>query len=395
MSKHIISSNTSQPLIIKGSGNTWVIDTSALIVTGQVFHETALSEVKGAHGNTIVVNGAVIGGAEGDDDGIVLGGRDTRLIVGDLGVVQGQMGIQANGRHQSITNHGDITVGGVGIFAELGGKIINDGTINAGTGIWSNSGLVKIVNRPGAEILCGDTDTAINVQGEGGAGRIINHGTIEAYYYAVNGGELADVITNRGVMKGTISLGSGNDVFDNRGGSVDHVISTDSGNDILITDDASVSISESENGGRDMVKSTVGYILNAHVEDLVLIGKAAGGATGNELNNHLDGNSAFNVIQGLAGKDRLDGHKGNDVLFGGTEVDVFVFGKSYGDDTIADFVAGLDRIDLRGSQMISSFADFKAHAIDTGADITLHAGKDSLRIQGIDLADLHGSDFIF
>jgi Ca2+-binding RTX toxin-like protein len=394
VSKHVITTNTSQPLVIKGSGNTWVIDTSASIITSQVFHETALSEAQGAHGNTIVVNGAVIGGADGDDDGIILGGRGTHLIVGELGVVQGSMGIHADGRHQSINNHGAITVGWVGIFAEHGGSIINDGSIAAGTGIWSNSGAVRIVNRSGAEILCGDTDSAINVQGVGATSRIINHGTIEAYYYAVDGGDLADVITNRGVMKGTISLGSGNDVFDNRGGSVSQMISTDSGNDTLITDDASVGISESENGGRDMVKSTVGYILNANVEDLVLIGKAVGGATGNEMNNHLDGNSAVNVIQGLAGKDRLDGHKGNDILFGGTQADVFVFGKGYEDDTITDFETGLDRIDLRGSD-ISSFAYFKAHAIDTGADITLHAGKDSLRIEGIDLADLHGSNFIF
>jgi len=393
VAKHIITSNSSLPLSIKGSGDTWVIDTSASIITQQAFHETALSDAKGARDNTIIIKGAVIGGVDGDDDAVVIGGRNTRVVIGELGVVQGNAGIYFEGRHQSVANHGTITASWVGVFADHGGTIVNDGTIDAGTGIWSNSGAVKIVNQLGAEII--SDGSAINVQGVGAASRIINYGTLEAYYYAVDGGELADIITNRGVMKGVITLGEGNDVFDNRGGSVDHDIDTGEGNDTLVTDNASLKMSEDTGGGKDTVRSTVTYTLNANVENLVLIGNASVGATGNELNNRLDGNSASNVIHGLAGKDRLDGHKGDDILTGGTQSDTFVFGNGYGSDAITDFEKGIDRIDLRGCDAISSFTDFKAHSTDIGTDIVLHVGKNSLHIEGVDMADLHAADFLF
>lgn len=393
MAKHIISTNSSQPLGISGTGNTWIITTSASIITGKSFHETALSDAAGAHDNKIVVNGAVIGGVDGDDDAIVISGRDTDVIIGNLGVVQGHAAVDLEGKHQSVVNHGALTASWVGVFADHGGTIVNDGSIDAGTGIWSNSGPVKIVNQLGAEIT--SAGSAINVQGVGASSRIINHGTLDAYYYAIDGGDFADIITNRGVMKGVISLGAGKDVFDNRGGSVDHDIGTEDGNDTLITDDANVKMAESDGGGNDTVRSTVTYTLNAYVENLQLIGSAKGGATGNELNNHLDGNSAFNVLQGLAGKDRLDGHAGNDLLVGGTEADVFVFSTGYAADAILDFEKGIDRIDLRGWDAISSFADVKSHAVDTGANIELHVGKDLLSIEKVELADLHAFDFIF
>lgn len=393
MIKHHITGNTSLPMNIKGSGNVWILDTSASIITVSAFHETALSEAKGAHDNTILIKGAVVGGAAGDDDAIVLAGRGTHLVVGDLGVVQGDTGIHASGRSQEIVSHGAITALGTGMFADHGGTMMNDGSIDAGVGIWSNSGNSRIVNGKGGVITAGDT--AIEVQGVDAASRIINRGTIEAYYYAVDGGEMADIITNRGTMKGVLSLGAGNDVFDNRGGTIDHEVSTDSGNDTLITDDANVKMAEQLHGGKDTVRSTVDYTLNDNVENLMLIGKALGGATGNELNNHLDGNSALNVMFGLAGKDRLDGHGGNDILTGGSEADTFVFGNGYGTDAVTDFEKGIDRIDLRDWDAISSFADVKALAHETSVYLALHVGKDVLRLDGIELADLHASDFQF
>lgn len=394
MAKHIISSNSSQPLSVTGVGNTWIIDTSASIITAQPFHETALSEAPGARDNTIVVNGAVIGGAAGDDDGIVISGRNSKVVIGQSGVVQGNAAVHAAGKHQSVENHGALTASWVGIFADHGGRIENSGSIEAGVGIWSNGGAVTIVNQAAGSII--SAGSAISLQGMEATNRIINHGTIEASYYAVDGSFGADIIINRGVMKGTISLKDGNDVFDNRGGTVDHDISSNGGNDMLITDDAAVKLSEADGGGRDTVKSTVSYTLNAYVEDLVLIGGADANGVGNDMNNHLDGNGGINTLAGGIGKDRLDGHKGDDILIGGAGGDVFVFITGSGHDTINDFEKGVDRIDLRGFDAITSFADLKQHHLtDNGNDLIIHVGDDTLSLLLLNKADLHASDFIF
>jgi Ca2+-binding RTX toxin-like protein len=55
----------------------------------------------------------------------------------------------------------------------------------------------------------------------------------------------------------------------------------------------------------DTVQSPISYALGANIENLVLFGNSAISATGNELNNVLDGsqNSASNVLYGLAGDD--------------------------------------------------------------------------------------------
>lgn len=394
MAKHIISSNSSQPLAITGAGNTWIIDKSASIITAQSFHETALSEIQGAHDNTIVVNGAVIGGAAGDDDGIVISGRDSDVVIGQFGVVQGNAAVHAAGRHQSVENHGALTASWVGILMDHGGRIENGGSIEAGAGIWSNGGAVTIVNQAAGSIT--SAGSAIILQGAASTSHIINHGTIEAYYYAVEGSLGADIIVNRGVMKGTISLKDGNDVFDNRGGSVDHDISSNEGNDVLITDDAAVRLSEADGGGRDTVKSTVSYALNDYVENLILIGGADANGTGNAMSNHLDGNGGVNTLTGGIGKDRLDGHQGNDILIGGAGRDVFVFNTGSGHDTVNDFEKGIDRIDLRGFEAITSFADLKQHHLtDNGNDLVIDAGGDALSLLFVDKADLHASDFIF
>ena len=393
MAKHTIDTNTSQPVIVSGSGGTWVVTKTASVITAQAFHETALSDAKGARDNTIIVNGAVLGGAAGDDDGIVISGRNSNVVIGKSGNVQGDAGVHMSGQHASVENHGALTASWAGIFADHGGRFVNDGSIDAGVGIWSNAGAATIINGTGGTITSGDT--AIILQGNGATSRIINHGTIDAYYYAVDGSTGADIITNRGIMKGAISLKEGNDVFDNRGGTVDQDISSNGGNDTQITDDANVKLSEADGGGRDTVRSTVSYTLNANVENLVLIGKAIG-ATGNELNNRLEGNNAsFNNIQGGAGKDHLQGHGGGDVLSGGADADVFIFSTGDDDDAIVDFEKGLDHIGLRGWDAISNFADVKSHASDIGTDITIHAGKDSIRIQGVDMTDLHAADFLF
>jgi Ca2+-binding RTX toxin-like protein len=60
---------------------------------------------------------------------------------------------------------------------------------------------------------------------------------------------------------------------------------------------------EQVNEGVDSVLTTVSYQLPTNVENLVLTGSAAINGIGNDLDNTLTGNSAANVLMGLAGND--------------------------------------------------------------------------------------------
>jgi serralysin len=78
-------------------------------------------------------------------------------------------------------------------------------------------------------------------------------------------------------------------------------------------------------------------------------------AIGNAGNDILIGNALANRLDGQAGDDLLTGYGGKDTLWGGAGADSFIF-KSESDsgptmlsaDTITDFQAGTDIIDLRG-----------------------------------------------
>ena len=128
--------------------------------------------------------------------------------------------------------------------------------------------------------------------------------------------------------------GPGNDFM--RGDGGDDVYEVDSGQ-FEIPADRDLT-QELPGGGHDTVRSTIDWILDANVEDLVLLGTSANG-TGNSENNEIEGNSAANILSGLDGNDvligeegddRIDGGAGNDQLFGGTGNDTMTGGP--GDD---------------------------------------------------------------
>lgn len=106
--------------------------------------------------------------------------------------------------------------------------------------------------------------------------------------------------------------------------------------------------------GDDKIASSASIVLGDGAIDLVLLGMAAINGTGNAGNNHLVGNRGANVLSGSSGEDVLTGGAGRDVLFGGAGHDVFDFNsksdsiRTSGYDRIADFVRGIDDIDLAG-----------------------------------------------
>ncbi len=113
----------------------------------------------------------------------------------------------------------------------------------------------------------------------------------------------------------------GNDILDGKAGA--DAMYGGAGNDTYTVDDPGDSASEQtvpeiDDGGIDLVNSSVTFTLGAYIEKLTLIGLAAIGGTGNGLVNTITGNNAANLLSGEAGDDTLTGNGGNDELRGGS-----------------------------------------------------------------------------
>jgi len=177
------------------------------------------------------------------------------------------------------------------------------------------------------------------------------------------GGSGADTIIGNSVdniLRGNagndlLAGGAGNDLLD--GGTGDDEMLGGLGNDRFIVDSAGDKFVELAGEGTDTVVSSINYALTDNVENLTLTGAAVSG-TGNDLDNVITGNALANILIGGAGNDRLIGGDGRDFMTGGSGADVFVAEKnsvkstgksgSFSTDTITDFVAGTDKIDLTG-----------------------------------------------
>lgn len=95
--------------------------------------------------------------------------------------------------------------------------------------------------------------------------------------------------------------------------------------------------------------------------------------------------------------DTLIGGTGNDILFGSDGADIFVFeGNDSGEDTILDFVSGVDTINFDTVSGINNFADVQAATSQQGADtlITLSSGN-TILLRNVTASELEASDFSF
>ena len=157
------------------------------------------------------------------------------------------------------------------------------------------------------------------------------------------------------------------------------------GDDIYLVDNVGDSIVEAAGQGYDYLFTTVSYTLGAgasieYFSTADYAGTEAIDLTGNELGNSILGNAGANRLMGGGGDDYLDasgradildGGAGQAFLVGGSGTDTFrVTSASHSSagDTISDFLAGTDKIDLSEIDASSKAGGNEAFSfIGTGA----------------------------
>lgn len=179
-----------------------------------------------------------------------------------------------------------------------------------------------------------------------------NDGTASASVRTLNGGSDDDTL-NGTLRDEVLNGGSGNDRLKGAGG--DDVLNGGSGNDLL------------DGGAGD---------------------DTLNGGSGNDA---LEGGAGDDILNGGSGNDILHGGLGDDILAGGAGDDIFVFG---GEDRIADFVIGEDKIDLRKLGItVESFAtDVQLSSIDGDMLVTIDGG--SMKVSDINPLDVGIDSFI-
>ena len=186
----------------------------------------------------------------------------------------------------------------------------------------------------------------------------------------------------------TITGDDSNNTLDGKGGA-DVMVGGD-GSDTYFVDSTGDVVTEMNNEGTDTIKATLSsYSIKEliNVENLSLMGTAAGNATGNLQGNMINGNANNNTLfgmegndwlYGLAGNDKLDGGIGADNMDGGVGNDTLLGGA--GNDTL---IGGLGTDVMTGGAGSDTFkvsAGAKATITDLGGTSTTPAGRDVLNV---------------
>ncbi len=107
--------------------------------------------------------------------------------------------------------------------------------------------------------------------------------------------------------------------------------------------------------------------------------------------DYLDGGRDNDRLSGGGGRDLLRGNQGDDKLWGGADRDVFVFDRSDGDDQIADFVDGQDKIEIESGA--SRYRDLDIEQV--GRHVEIAFDHTAILVRNADADDFTSRDFLF
>ena len=350
---------------ITQNNKTWTLAESAKItVTGQ----NGISE-SGYDGSNVRVLGDITVKSAGYS-GIFFTGEDASILIGSnarINAKQADFGIRSDGTFADIVNRGTVDGADYGIYGSGDDTLRNFGNISGDTGVAFGGSESRIVNHGQVRGL----QDGITMESEGylrnekggmivseqaaiefngsGLSEVVNRGLIRSDDVAIHSAGSVH-IKNSGRIVGDIEMGGLADTLDTRKGVIKGDVFGGDGNDLYFVGKSSVTIIEEAggSGGHDRVSSTSGHLLETNIEDLFLLGRKDIDGAGNASDNLIAGNKGDNNLFGLDGNDFISGGGGNDVLYGGDGADAFIFVHLFGIDRIADFTDGSDKLDIEG-----------------------------------------------
>lgn len=151
------------------------------------------------------------------------------------------------------------------------------------------------------------------------------------------------------------------------------------GADTYTVDSAGDKVVEVAGGGVDTVNSSITWVLGAEVENLQLTGVAVINATGNSLNNQINGNYGINTLNGGLGEDTMAGGAGSDTYFVDNVRDRLIENASSGLDVVNSSVswtlgAALENLILTGSSAINGVGNELANVLTGNSAANVLAG---------------------
>lgn len=414
----------------------------------KIFGDAGDDVLSGGSGNDSLFGGAgidTLNGGDGHDEIYGGDGNDTLDAGSGNNHLDGGAGndilIGGIGNDYMVGGTGaDTMTGGAGndtYFVDDAGDVVNESTSNVGRD-WVFTSISFNLGGTAAGVENATLEGTSNLNLTGNAlGNFLfgNSGN-----NVLDGGDGNDTL-NGGDGNDTLIGGNGNDRLAGDAGA--DTMTGGAGNDIYEVDNASDIVNEAVgDGGVDTVMTSVSFSLTgtaAGVEKATLLGSANLNLTGNGLANTLTGNSGNNVLDGGDGNDRLlgddgsdtliggdgndtleggngtdalnggigndrlfgganddvlNGGTGNDWLFGEAGADTFVFDAGFGRDTIGDFNAAADKLNLLAFG-IDTAAELMPYATDSGAHmlITISTGN-VITIQNFSVAQVHNGMFV-
>ncbi len=345
---------------IKGTGNA---------LDNVLIGNAKANTLSGLAGNDILDGKAgadAMSGGSGNDTYIVdnVGDKVTEAANGGIDLVKSSISYVLGANLEKLTLTGSGSINGTG-----------NALANTLTG---NSGNNVLDGKAGADAMSGGSgnDTYI-VDNVGDKVTEAANGGIDLVKSSISyvlGANLEKLtLTGSGSINGTgnalantLTGNSGNNVLDGKAGA--DAMSGGSGNDTYIVDNVGDKVTEAANGGIDLVKSSISYVLGANLEKLTLTGSGSINGTGNALANTLTGNSGNNVLDGKAGADAMSGGSGNDTYIVDNVGDKVTEAANGGIDLVKSSIsyvlgANLEKLTLTGSSAIAGTGNGLANTI--------------------------------
>lgn len=319
--------------------------------------------------NVIKGNGGknILDGGAGDDTLEGGKGNDTYILDssgGDTVVEESKGGtdtieIGATFSLASLEHVENLTLTGTGNFNGTGNDANNTLTGNSGNNkLDGGAGSDKMIGGDGDDTYevdkTGDKITEEEDEGNDTVNSTVTF-TLSANVENLN-------LKGKGSINGTgndldneLTGNKANNKLDGKGGA--DTMAGGNGNDTYIVDDAGDTVTEAANKGTDTVQSSVTFILDENVENLILTGSDNLDGTGNDLDNKITGNNGNNILDGGEGADEMRGGKGDDLFKVEDSNDVVRESSNQGEDTVESWVSftlasNVENLILKGNKRI-------------------------------------------